>query len=53
MQHRVLDILAQQIMLGGLTSSAHMELRRLGPRDATPNFASISPYLARRLRNDF
>ena len=28
MQHRVLDVLAQQIILGGLASSASMELRR-------------------------
>ena len=29
-QRRVLDVLAQQIMLGGLASNASMELRRLG-----------------------
>lgn len=29
-QRRVLDVLAQQIMLGGIASSAGMELRRLG-----------------------
>ena len=29
-QRRVLDVLAQQIMLGGLASGASMELRRLG-----------------------
>jgi hypothetical protein len=29
-QRHVLDVLAQQIMLGGLASSASMELRRLG-----------------------
>ena len=30
MQRRVLDVLAQQIMLGGAASSTNMELRRLG-----------------------
>ena len=29
-QRRVLDVLAQQIMLGGATSSTNMELRRFG-----------------------
>ena len=47
-QRRVPDVLAQQIMLGELASTASIELRRLG----LERLASIGSYPTRRLGND-